>query len=87
MTGRAKKDLPNLQDSLRVSQIGKRQPSAKKPCNALVHRVEPVNPFRSAMQLPKRGKTTRTHLSRSLEVASTDYSAREFVPAHSGGTR
>ena len=41
--GGAENDLPDLQDSLRFPQIGKRQSSAEEPSDALVHRVEPVD--------------------------------------------
>ena len=83
----AEKNPPNLQDSLRVSQIGKCQFSAEKPRNALMHRVEPVNPSRSAMQLSKGSGATGTHLSFSLEVALADWNIREFLPEHNGETR
>lgn len=45
MTGlEAESDLPNLQYFLWVSQVGKRQSSAKESRNTLVHRVEPTKP-------------------------------------------
>jgi len=87
MTVRAESDPPNLQYFLRVSQIGKRQPSAKKPRNSLVLSVESVNPSRSAMRLLKCCKTTGTHLSCSLVFALADYDGREFEPEQSGESR
>ena len=45
MIGHAKNHSPNFQYSLRLSQIRKRQPSAKKSRNTLVHCVEPGNPL------------------------------------------